>query len=102
MGSPSSVLGDVELGPSHGTMIADALRALGGYPAPLYQLNIGIASRSIRWCREKRKRPPGSMRNIDWHDSFDDVPEGSGLSSPTKSGTVLPIHQAVNKKPARH
>jgi SAM-dependent MidA family methyltransferase len=100
MGSPS-VLRLVELGPGRGTMMADALRALRVLP-PLYQLlNVHLVEINPV-LREKQKAGLQGVRNIHWHDSFDDVPEGPAIVLANEYFDVLPIHQAVKQETGWH
>jgi NADH dehydrogenase [ubiquinone] 1 alpha subcomplex assembly factor 7 len=100
MGSPAS-LRLIELGPGRGTMMADALRALRILP-PLYQmLNIHLVEINPV-LRDKQKAALSSARNISWHDSIDDVPEGPAIILANEYFDVLPIHQAVRQETGWH
>jgi NADH dehydrogenase [ubiquinone] 1 alpha subcomplex assembly factor 7 len=100
MGSPA-LLRLVELGPGRGTMMADALRALRILP-PLYQmLNIHLVEINPV-LRDKQKAALSAARNISWHDSIDDVPEGPAIILANEYFDVLPIHQAVKKETGWH
>jgi SAM-dependent MidA family methyltransferase len=74
IGSPP-LLRLIELGPGRGTMMADALRALRVLP-PLYQaLSIHLVEINPV-LREKQKSMLSGARDIAWHDSIDDIPDG--------------------------
>jgi NADH dehydrogenase [ubiquinone] 1 alpha subcomplex assembly factor 7 len=100
MGSPS-VLRLVELGPGRGTMMADALRALRVLP-PLYQLLDVHLVEINPVLREKQKATLQGVRNIHWHDSFDEVPEGPAIVLANEYFDVLPIHQVVKQENGWH
>jgi len=100
IGSPP-VLRLVELGPGRGTMMADALRALRVLP-PLFQ-SLSIHMVEINpVLREKQKAALSGARNIDWHDTIDDIPEGPAVILANEYFDVLPIHQAVRRETGWH
>jgi len=100
MGSPS-LLRLVELGPGRGTMMADALRALRVLP-PLYQmLNIHLIEINPV-LRDKQKATLQAARNVSWHDSIDEVPDGPAIIFANEYFDVLPIHQAVRRETGWH
>jgi NADH dehydrogenase [ubiquinone] 1 alpha subcomplex assembly factor 7 len=91
----------IEIGPGRGTMIADALRALRVLP-PLYQ-TLGVHLVEINpVLREKQKATLAGVRNIYWHDSFDEVPDGPAVVLANEYFDVLPIHQAVKREDGWH
>ena len=100
MGSPQ-VLRLIELGPGRGTMMADALRALRVLP-PLYQaLHIHLVEVNPV-LRDRQGATLSSVRNIAWHDSIDDVPEGPSVILANEYFDVLPIHQMVKHEDGWH
>ncbi|MBW8856253.1 MAG: SAM-dependent methyltransferase, partial [Bradyrhizobium sp.] len=100
IGSPP-MLRLVELGPGRGTMMADALRALRVLP-PLYQsLSIHLVEINPV-LREKQKATLLGARDISWHDSIDDVPEGPAVIFANEYFDVLPIHQVVKRETGWH
>jgi SAM-dependent MidA family methyltransferase len=100
IGSPP-MLRLVELGPGRGTMMADALRALRVLP-PLYQsLSVHLVEINPV-LREKQRSTLSGVRNIAWHDSIDDVPEGPAVIFANEYFDVLPIHQAVKRETGWH
>ena len=100
IGSPP-VLRLVELGPGRGTMMADALRALRVLP-PLFQ-SLSIHMVEINSVlRDKQKATLSGARNIDWHDTIDDIPEGPAVILANEYFDVLPIHQAVRRHTGWH
>ena len=100
IGSPP-MLRLVELGPGRGTMMADALRAVRVLP-PLYQsLSIHLVEINPV-LREKQRATLSGVRNITWHDSIDDVPEGPAVILANEYFDVLPIHQVVKRETGWH
>lgn len=91
----------IEIGPGRGTLMADALRALRVLP-PLYQaLSIHLVEVNPV-LREKQKAALSSSRNITWHDSIDDVPDGPSVILANEYFDVLPVHQAVRSENGWH
>ena len=100
MGSPP-LLRLIEIGPGHGTMMSDALRALRVLP-PLYQaLSIHLVEVNPV-LRDKQKTALSGSRNITWHDTIDDVPDGPSVIFANEYFDVLPIHQAVKGENGWH
>jgi NADH dehydrogenase [ubiquinone] 1 alpha subcomplex assembly factor 7 len=100
MGSPSS-LHLIELGPGRGTMMSDALRALRVLP-PLYAaLHVHLVEINPVLRGKQRAALPG-VRDVSWHDSFDDVPAGPAVILANEYFDVLPIHQAVKRESGWH
>ncbi|GLH82228.1 ATP synthase subunit beta [Bradyrhizobium sp. SSBR45G] len=91
----------IELGPGRGTMMSDALRALRVLP-PLYQ-TISVHLVEVNpVLREKQKATLTGLRNVTWHDSFDDVPEGPSVIFANEYFDVLPVHQMVRRETGWH
>jgi NADH dehydrogenase [ubiquinone] 1 alpha subcomplex assembly factor 7 len=100
MGSPAT-FHLVEIGPGHGTMMADALRALRVVP-PLYQtLNVHMVEINPI-LREKQRTTLTGVRNISWHDNIDEIPEGPAIILANEYFDVLPIHQAIKGENGWH
>ena len=100
IGSPP-LLRLIELGPGRGTMMADALRALRVLP-PLYQsLSVHLVEINPV-LREKQKATLSGVRNIAWHDSIDEVPDGPAVIFANEYFDVLPIHQVVKRETGWH
>jgi len=100
MGSPQ-MLRLIELGPGRGTMMADALRALRVLP-PLYQaLQVHLVEVNPV-LRERQNATLSGVRNITWHESIDDVPEGPSIILANEYFDVLPIHQMVKYESGWH
>ncbi|MBI5132218.1 MAG: SAM-dependent methyltransferase [Rhodopseudomonas palustris] len=95
------VLRLIEIGPGRGTLMADALRALRVLP-PLYQsLSIHLVEINPV-LREKQKATLAGIRNVHWHESFAEVPEGPAVVLANEYFDVLPIHQAVKRDGGWH
>jgi len=91
----------IEIGPGRGTLMADALRALRVLP-PLYQaLSVHLVEVNPV-LREKQKSALSGSREIAWHDSIDDVPDGPSVIFANEYFDVLPIHQAVKRESGWH
>jgi NADH dehydrogenase [ubiquinone] 1 alpha subcomplex assembly factor 7 len=91
----------IEIGPGRGTLMADALRALRVLP-PLYQaLSIHLVEVNPV-LRDKQKSALSGSRNITWHDTIDDVPDGPSVIFANEYFDVLPIHQAVKAENGWH
>jgi NADH dehydrogenase [ubiquinone] 1 alpha subcomplex assembly factor 7 len=100
IGSPP-LLRLIELGPGRGTMMSDALRALRVLP-PLYQaLSIHLVEINPV-LREKQKSMLSGTRDIVWHDSIDDIPDGPAVIFANEYFDVLPIHQVVRRETGWH
>jgi NADH dehydrogenase [ubiquinone] 1 alpha subcomplex assembly factor 7 len=100
IGSPA-MLRLIELGPGRGTMMVDALRALRVLP-PLYQaLSIHLVEINPV-LREKQRSALSGVRNIAWHDSIDDVPDGPSVILANEYFDVLPVHQVVKRETGWH
>jgi len=100
IGSPAQ-LRLIELGPGHGTMMADALRALRVLP-PLYQaLSVHLVEINPV-LRDKQKATLSNVRNLTWHESIDEVPEGPSVIFANEFFDVLPIHQVVRRETGWH
>jgi SAM-dependent MidA family methyltransferase len=100
IGSPP-LLRLIELGPGRGTMMADALRAMRVLP-PLYQaLSVHLVEINPV-LREKQKAALSGSREIAWHDTIDDVPDGPAIIFANEYFDVLPIHQVVKRETGWH
>jgi SAM-dependent MidA family methyltransferase len=100
IGSPP-LLRLIEIGPGRGTMMSDALRALRVLP-PLYQaLSIHLVEVNPV-LRDKQKAALSGSRDITWHDTIDDVPDGPSVIFANEYFDVLPIHQAVKGENGWH
>ena len=81
--------------------MADALRALRVLP-PLYQaLSIHLVEVNPV-LRDKQMAALSGTRNVTWHDTIDDVPDGPSVIFANEYFDVLPIHQAVKAENGWH
>lgn len=100
MGSPEPFR-VIEIGPGRGTMMSDALRALRVLP-PLYQtLSVHLVEVNPV-LREKQKATLTGMRQVHWHERFDEIPEGPCVIFANEYFDVLPIHQMVRRENGWH
>ncbi|HTB03765.1 MAG TPA: class I SAM-dependent methyltransferase [Bradyrhizobium sp.] len=100
IGSPP-LLRLIELGPGRGTMMADALRALRVLP-PLYQaLSIHLVEINPV-LRDRQRSTLSGVRNIAWHETIDDIPDGPAVIFANEYFDVLPIHQVVKRESGWH
>jgi NADH dehydrogenase [ubiquinone] 1 alpha subcomplex assembly factor 7 len=100
LGSPP-LLRLIEFGPGRGTMMADALRAVRVLP-PLYQsLSVHLVEINPV-LRKTQQATLAGIRNIFWHDSIDDVPEGPSIVFANEYFDALPIHQVVRRENGWH
>ena len=85
----------VELGPGRGTLMADALRAVGAVaPAFRAALRLHLVERSPRLREAQARQLPGAV----WHESLEGVPEGPLLVLANEFLDALPIRQFVRRE----
>lgn len=94
MGRPSRVV-LVEIGPGRGTLMADLLRgtrAISGFHEAI-ELHLVETSPALRELQRASvaKAAPGLVPQ--WHDLFDEVPDGPLLQVSNEFFDALPIHQ---------
>src|ERR1700720_2185912 len=96
IGSPS-LLRLIELGPGPGTMMGGGLRALRVLP-PLYQsLSVHLVEINPV-LREKQKSTLSGVRNIAWHDTIDDIPDGPSVILANEDFDGLPSPPGVKRQ----
>ena len=81
----------VELGPGHGTLMADAVRALKVIP----DFRAAIAVHLVELSEPLRRAQRRALSGVDatWHQRFDEVPDGPALVIANELFDALPIHQ---------
>ncbi len=93
MGAPDPVL-LVEAGPGRGTLMADALRAIGQTAPGLRQaVRLHLIETSPRLQAIQAERLPGA----EWHAGFETVPDGPLLLLANEFLDALPIRQLVRR-----
>lgn len=88
MGAPADVR-LVELGPGRGTLMADLLRATSGDKGFHPAVHLVETSPALR----ARQRQTLAGRDVTWHDSVDEVPDGPVLLVANEFFDALPIRQ---------
>ncbi|MDP6954204.1 MAG: SAM-dependent methyltransferase, partial [Alphaproteobacteria bacterium] len=92
MGAPAAFR-LVEMGPGHGTLMADALRAAALVPAFLQAASLHLVERSealrARQARALARHEP------QWHGAFAEVPDGPAIIVANEFFDALPVHQFV-------
>ena len=93
IGAPDPVI-LAEAGPGRGTLMADALRAIGrAAPAFRAALRLHLVETSPRLRAVQAERLPGAI----WHDRVDDLPDGPLLLLANEFLDALPIRQFVRR-----
>ncbi len=96
--SPSSR----ELGPGRGTLMADALRAANLVPEFRAALSVHLVETSGT-LRERQDQTLAPLKvPIDWHDRFDEVPQGPLILIANEFFDALPIRQYVRAPTGWH
>jgi NADH dehydrogenase [ubiquinone] 1 alpha subcomplex assembly factor 7 len=94
MGAPAP-LRLIELGPGHGTLMADALRAANILPEFRAALAVHLVETSPRLIARQRETLPGLDIPLAWHRDLGEVPEGPAIIIANEFFDALPLHQAV-------
>ena len=94
MGSPENVR-LVELGPGHGTMMLDALRAAKAMPDFHAAIVLHMVEVSPILQRVQRQALSGTGVPVTWHASLEDIPDGPLIILANEFIDALPVHQAV-------
>lgn len=93
LGSPAPVM-LVEAGPGRGTLMADALRAVGqAMPAFRAALSVHLVETSPRLRAAQAARVPDAV----WHDALEQVPIGPLILLANEFLDALPIRQFVRR-----
>ncbi len=100
MGTPE-IVRLIELGPGRGTLMMDALRAIRILPPFYLACHVHLVEINTR-LRDKQRATLVGVKNIHWHDSIDEVPEGPSIILANEFFDVLPVHQMVRKETGWH
>jgi NADH dehydrogenase [ubiquinone] 1 alpha subcomplex assembly factor 7 len=101
MGRPAAV-GLAELGPGHGTLMLDALRASRAVP----EFRKALAVHLVETSPVLRQRQQETLADLDapifWHYSLSEVPAGPAIVVANEFFDALPIHQAIKQYDGWH
>ncbi len=92
MGSPNKI-NLIEMGPGRGTLMVDALRALVMAPQFLDAIDIHLIETSPSLQKRQQRNLETLVFDIQWHESFADVPPGPFILFANELLDALPIHQ---------
>ncbi|MGO4333864.1 class I SAM-dependent methyltransferase [Labrys sp. KB_33_2] len=103
LGSPTHI-GLVELGPGRGTLMADALRAIGKVLpafAAAIELHLVETSPTLRKAQAtilaEALGPSLAGRSPIWHDDIATLPDGPSIVIANEFFDALPVHQLVHR-----
>lgn len=85
----------IELGPGHGTLMADILRTIAIVPGLSDAISVHLIDASPMLIDRQRKILAKQPVTPVWHQSLDDVPPGPGLVIANEFFDALPIKQLV-------
>ncbi len=86
----------VEIGPGRGTMMADMLRVIERLAPPLFDaMSIHLVETSERLRDVQQETLVAHEGRINWHDSFDEVPQGFTLIAANELFDAIPIRQFI-------
>jgi NADH dehydrogenase [ubiquinone] 1 alpha subcomplex assembly factor 7 len=94
MGSPENVR-IVELGPGRGTLLKDALRAIGVMPAFREAIVLHLVEISPVLRAQQKSMLADVGVPVFWHDALADVPKGPVIVIANEFFDALPVNQAV-------
>jgi len=94
MGAPENVR-IVELGPGHGTLMVDALRAAGTVRNFLDAVVLHLVEISPKLKEAQQQRLQQLSLTVMWHATLDEVPGGPIIIVANEFIDALPIHQAI-------
>lgn len=85
-----------EIGPGRGTMMADILRVVQKLAPELYETaTIHLVETSPTLRDIQRKTLAGHTGKVEWHDGFDEIPQGFLLLAANEFFDAVPIRQFV-------
>ena len=96
MGSPENVR-LIELGPGRGTMMVDMLRAARVVPEFRKAVVVHLVEVSPALQARQKQTLGGIDVPVLWHDSFEEVPDGTLIVVANEFFDALPVHQAVRQ-----
>jgi len=96
MGEPENVR-IIELGPGHGTLMADALRAAKVIPDFLAAVVLHFVEISPKLQAVQRQRLEAFKLPITWHATLGEVPGGPSIIIANEFIDALPVHQAIRQ-----
>ena len=96
MGSPAH-LNLVELGPGHGTLMRDALRAAQVVPDFHAAVSVHMVEVSPLLARKQRETLNGLGVPIQWHQSLNEVPGGQFIAIANEFFDALPVDQMIKQ-----
>ena len=99
MGRPDPLM-LVELGPGRGTLMSDALRALGVVPGFREAARLHLVERSER-LREVQRDVLGAAAPA-WHEALENVPDGPAILVANEFFDALPVSQYVHTADGWH
>jgi SAM-dependent MidA family methyltransferase len=91
----------IELGPGHGTMMADALRAIRVLPA-FRSANTVHMVEVNPVLRHRQVNALADAGEVFWHERIDDVPDGPSIILANEYFDVLPVHQMMRQGDGWH
>ena len=94
LGSPSKI-NLVELGPGRGTLIADVLRAAMGVPGYFDAITLHLIENSLSMVKRQQRHLSTFRKSSQWHQTFEEVPDGPFILVANEFLDVLPIRQFV-------
>jgi SAM-dependent MidA family methyltransferase len=94
MGSPENIR-IIELGPGHGTMMKDAMRAVQVMPAFREALVLHLVEINPTLQAQQERTLEHLSLPMFWHPSLNDVPKSSAIIVANEFFDALPINQAV-------
>jgi NADH dehydrogenase [ubiquinone] 1 alpha subcomplex assembly factor 7 len=101
MGSPENVR-VIELGPGHGTLIIDALRAAKIAKDFQTAVVLHLVEISPRLKEQQRRRLEPLDMPVLWHTTLADVPAGPNIIVANEFIDALPVHQAIRQADGWH
>lgn len=94
MGAPENVR-LIELGPGHGTMLKDALRAVQIVPEFHSAIVVHLVEISPALRAQQEKTLEGAGVSVFWHATLAEVPKGPAIIFANEFFDALPINQAI-------